>query len=404
MCKYLPFGGIDMLKYAHCFIFVLDIQNKKWRDFSNKPQPGMGVYSVSNYFFSNTSNGLRKIFSEDTAFSGITGFSNECLRLSEQRIKDWKLMYNDLLQQGEYCLINIPGYHYPCEGSRESAYAIVNRIFKTQVQLMRGIGISEYAELVEKIFELRFGTKPQDYDSNKAADYLFPGPVFAKTDHYRPAGTLSARTSNTIQTEITVQEDLSAFKLDPAVKYFVVHSTAATEKSTLNEIEPYRNIINHTFESGGKGHAYIFKDGSIIILVPYTEKTWATKAERKENHHVLAWGACIHIELVYPEDAVPTEKQYQELAKLYYLFYKANNRKLIIVSHLEMDRGIKEGHSDPTNFNFNIFYDIIRKTYSIDIIAGTDGITNERHNKSLNQEDMINSYPPVLSGPIRRHN
>ena len=45
----------------------------------------------------------------------------------------------------------------------------------------------------------------------------------------------------------------------------------------------------------------------------------------------------------------------------------------------------------------------LRDTYDITIIEGTDGIEQSRYEKP-NQADNVHSFPPVLSGPIRRKN
>ena len=92
---------------------------------------------------------------------------------------------------------------------------------------------------------------------------------------------------------------------------------------------------------------------------------------------------------------------FNELAKIYYYFYKANNRKLIIVPHREFDRGVSGAHDDPTNFDFKKFYKILQNSYNIIIIEGTDGIEQSRYEKP-NQGDNIHSFPPILSGPIKR--
>jgi hypothetical protein len=121
------------------------------------------------------------------------------------------------------------------------------------------------------------------------------------------------------------------------------------------------------------------------------------------GHYEEAWGACIHVELDFINDETPTEAQYEVLAKLYYYFHKANySKKLKIISHLEFDRGIDGAHSDPgINFSFQKLYDLLEKRYSIHIEPGIDGITEERHRASIdNNFEMKQNWPPLLSGAI----
>jgi hypothetical protein len=139
-----------------------------------------------------------------------------------------------------------------------------------------------------------------------------------------------------------------------------------------------------------------------VVIVPCQEKARATKSEQKENlRHGQTWGSCIHIELVYGIPP-PSEAQYKSLARLYYNFYRANaNRKLIVIPHLELDRGLEDGHSDPRDFDFNKFYAILKDFYHINFIDGVDGITQERFGYRIrNDFEMKQNFPPVLKGPV----
>lgn len=199
-----------MAGYKFGFDFLLDISNEKWRAYSNNEAGKankMGVYTVARYFYVETQDKLKKVFPDNPNFTSLENFANACLKLSEDNIKDWKLLYNnDLLQHGESCLIGIPGYYYPHDVKRESAYSIVNRNFKANVNQIGGIEILEYADLVEKIFVLRFGAKPQDYIADKPADYLLPSPLFGRSDHAGSGNSSGTEAANVIQTEIEIQK------------------------------------------------------------------------------------------------------------------------------------------------------------------------------------------------------
>ena len=172
---------------------------------------------------------------------------------------------------------------------------------------------TEYADLVERIFELRFGVKPQECTLNKSIDYLFPSPFIAKSAHYIPSCAALPQTNNINQIDTKIPEDLSAFKLEPAVKYFVIHDTEGNK--TKEDIILEYTTKEYSYDINFQGHVYIMSNGQDIVVVPYQEKARATKSEQKENHrHNQTWGACIHIEL------------------------------LIVIPHLEMDRGITGGH------------------------------------------------------------
>jgi len=72
----------------------------------------------------------------------------------------------------------------------------------------------------------------------------------------------------------------------------------------------------------------------------------------------------------------------------------------IIVPHIEVDRGIADGHQDPTDFDYNHFYSILKaKGVPIDDIKKFDHKRYWGH-KSYKvpwTTDKTN-WPPILSG------
>ncbi len=172
--------------------------------------------------------------------------------------------------------------------------------------------------------------------------------------------------------------------------YFVIHSTGG--ELSKKSIEGY---IGHQ----GKAHAYIMRDGEIINIIDFDKDAWATKREKQDKSLI---GTMYHIELNYAAGDSPSKAQYNKLAEI----YKQLNTEavksgddLIIVPHIEVDRGVKNGHSDPENFDFDHFYSVLKE----------QGVKVEKVNKITqgrysipNRADQKSNWPPVLSGAVER--
>lgn len=201
-----------------------------------------------------------------------------------------------------------------------------------------------------------------------------------------------------IKSNWTVDE-LHQYRLPDRVEYFVLHCTAG---SNLNLGGKHGLKAKKKAGTRWAGHVYIDKTGEIFQLVPFKEVATATKTEipkikKKKNpwYQSSARGAMLHFEQVFVEGP-PTEKQYEKLAFFYNKFYEANNKKkLIIVSHREIDRGIPNGHEDPPKFNYATFYKLLKDKYSIDIKVGEEGIAQGRHDQKQDYGYKV-EYPPVL--------
>jgi len=103
-----------------------------------------------------------------------------------------------------------------------------------------------------------------------------------------------------------------------------------------------------------KSHLFILPNGEIQEIWPLNERNvWATKAESKK----VAKKRMFHVELDYEYAA--TQQQYEHLADVYIKLCQSDGYWLIIVPHIEVDRGIPKGHSDATNFDYNKFYQIL---------------------------------------------
>lgn len=376
------------------FCFYLNPKNTKWNDYfskwrlENPKQSGITIYSVCNFFYKELKDDLSKLYNGN--LPSLSELTENSEKLSKENIKNWNALYSNYLQDNEYCYIALQGYSIT--DKKQTCLSLVSS-HKNELNLSGiDLSVTKYSEILQKFFLLKEGFLSQN-SNETSLNYFLP-----LIGNVSSSSVLQNQTGAEIN-NITIQDDnepdLTAYKLESKVKYFVVHSTSGEMKKSA--IEGWKG-------KDGIGHAYIMDNGEIIQIIDFTKFTWATRTEdpdRPQWYNATARGACIHIELNYDNDDSPSEAQYKELAKIYYYFYKKNNRKLIIVPHREFDRGIQGAHDDPTNFNFVKFYKILKDSYDIEIIVGTDGIEQSRYEKP-NQADNVHSFPPVLSGSIKR--
>jgi hypothetical protein len=142
--------------------------------------------------------------------------------------------------------------------------------------------------------------------------------------------------------------------------HFVIHQTV---DGKLTE----KKIKDLFGGKKGKGHQYILKSGKIVRLFSLDEPgVFATKAETsavplhgKKPSFALK-GKMIHTEVDYEDGGEPNKEQYAALRDLYIEACQHVGRILTIVPHIEVDRGIKNGHSDPQNFLYNDFYALLK--------------------------------------------
>jgi hypothetical protein len=205
-----------------------------------------------------------------------------------------------------------------------------------------------------------------------------------------PNGTKLSYVANK---KTTAAEDNAAKALDVTLKrnkYFVVHSTGG--ELSKKSIEGYKG-------HQGKAHAYIMCDGELINIVDFNKDAWATKMEKQDKSLI---GLMYHIELNYAAGGSPSKPQYSKLAEIFQqLNIEAvkNRDNLVIVPHIEVDRGVKNGHSDPENFDFDYFYGVLKGLgIEVDKISK---ITQQRYSIP-NRADQKSNWPPVLSGAVAR--
>lgn len=184
--------------------------------------------------------------------------------------------------------------------------------------------------------------------------------------------------------------------------HFVIHQTVAGNLTRTSVISRYGGRRN-------KAHVYVLKSGETVFLWNFTEKLiTATKAELPGSYSPIRGqfpdfpirGKLIHVEVDYEEDGRPNEAQYRTLAQLYIDACRVVERLLIIVPHIEIDRGIRNGHNDPQNFDYDHFYDILTER-GIDI-SRIPKFSHDRYwgrnTYKIPWDTDTFHFPPVLEG------
>lgn len=184
----------------------------------------------------------------------------------------------------------------------------------------------------------------------------------------------------------------------PERKYFVVHCTAFGASD-----EAMRRWVENRKKEGAryKSHGVILPSGEYLPIWPFDEaKVWATKTETCRETQSKALGAAVNIEVhyfcAYNRPDSPTEAQYLTLSKIYKDLI-GRLGPLAIVSHREVDRGLKDGHDDPDGFSFAHFYSTMRSN-GVDVDKSAK-ISDRRHYLRTDP-DISHHWPPQMSGPL----
>jgi hypothetical protein len=181
-------------------------------------------------------------------------------------------------------------------------------------------------------------------------------------------------------------------------RIFAVHCTAFGAND-----DAMRRWVRRNIQEGrrNKSHGVILPSGEWLPMWPFEEaRVWATKTETCAQTKPRALGAVINIELHYfcavNRPDTTSEAQYDRLARLY---KEVNDRygALHIVSHREIDRGLRDGHNDPIGFNFAHFYEKLA-ALSVDI-DDISTFSDARHNLRTGP-DISHNWEPELQGPI----
>ena len=205
---------------------------------------------------------LSKVFDNDSDITSLSPLSEESLSLSTESFKKWDVTYKDLLSEGEMCCIAIPGYLY--KGSAQSCFSVVNTIIKKQVILTDSITISDYAQLVEDLFVLRFGKKPQDF-TGLQIEYFIPAQQIVVSQAAINAGEvkenkcfcnrdITVEEMTSLIYELRDKEKYKSYKECLFIKGDECEEIRHTKDKTLKdstEIENFTKEINKTFSTYG---------------------------------------------------------------------------------------------------------------------------------------------------------
>jgi hypothetical protein len=415
---------MDELAYSYGFLFVPDINNKPWTEYfynssSVDTRRNQGIDSAAEYFYK-LKETLDMMLPNMPGVKDLTAYEAACSNLSKYFIngicKEPNIKYNyyDMLGHGKPCMIFMPGYYYKTR-ENETWEQSLNNFIKIIEDIAdyswfnpfndKRYSRDNITKVIKDVFYLRYGIglDSQDYRGYKHPKELwFPSVFFIRTCNHTP--------SFFVYEKYIHDRDIWSYfhfnngkqdNSDVAVTYFVLHD-AYGDKIKKSDLWETGNIA---------GHAFIFSDGEVITKVPYTTRTLATKMEnpiieagtsvQRNAHAQKASGSCIHIRL-QNRDSPPTDQQYESLAKLYYYFYKANNdKKLIIIPHVEFDRGLFNGEDTLKGFDFDKLYTILKDTYGIGIQPGTDGIDPERFKMyPHNSLYMKSNFPPIITNSL----
>lgn len=190
------------MNYYAGFNFELNEGNPKWKEYYDSlGKKSFGVFSVTQYFTKKlkelADDKLDKVFKIEPSY--INKLADNSLHLSEEAIPEWNEIYSNMLQQGEYCSIAIPGYAW--DGAPQTSYSFMTKVARKEVTLSDVLTIPEYAELVEKLFILRFGKKPQDCTTD-TVEFFIPALQYAISEHFVASDsedTVQTKKENTLQ-------------------------------------------------------------------------------------------------------------------------------------------------------------------------------------------------------------
>ena len=160
----------------------------------------------------------------------------------------------------------------------------------------------------------------------------------------------------------------------PEARYFVIHDTSAPkfgafpadldDNASVNDLTRFR--CEDSFE---KAHAYINRQGEVLVGHDFSVPWRGTKFERAAGFGNALRGLFLHVELIQPRRGVPghhqfdveaplpgfTAAQYDRLALLYTVASVRAGAWLIPAFHAVIDGDIRGGHDDPQNFSLDSF-------------------------------------------------
>jgi hypothetical protein len=167
----------------------------------------------------------------------------------------------------------------------------------------------------------------------------------------------------------------------PTARYFVIHDTSGPNfgrrafPDNLDDNPRINNLAQFRCSDGWeRAHAFINREGGILVGHDYGTPWRATKFERATQFDGALKGLFVHNELIQPrrndralhrrndaETPNPafTTAQYDRLALLYIVASVRADRWLIPAFHAAIDADIPGGHDDPLNFDIEAFANAI---------------------------------------------
>ena len=164
------------MDYYAGFCFRLDYYNKIWWNYYETLNTStVSTTQIVRYFIKELGSQFEKIYKD---FIDVDSVSNKSLELSRQVIQDWDEKYeNGLYKINSVCCVAIPGFIYKTAPTdSHTLYDSIN----DKIDSFGLLSDEEYIELIEKIFMMRFGIRPQD-SKTKEVEFFIPAmlPVFS---------------------------------------------------------------------------------------------------------------------------------------------------------------------------------------------------------------------------------
>lgn len=288
-------------------------------------------------------------------------------------------------------LIELTGCDLRSSGDREAVFGGAGAVVELPTEISRDVVIT-IGELPSSQLEQQISIPSASSREDRDARILDPDLKKA------PLGEAIRERASEIFGDPDVLVPSLDDRLAPTPRYFIVHCTAFAASD-----DSMRRWVRKNTERGtrSKSHGVVLPSGEYLSMWLFGErKVWATKTETCRETGPSALGAAINIEVHYfcarNRNDKATEEQYATLAGL----YKDTSDQyglLTVVSHREVDRGLRLGHDDPIGFSFARFYEhLARVGISVSEIKKIE----DRRHDLRSAPDISHHYPPQLDGPL----
>jgi hypothetical protein len=174
--------------------------------------------------------------------------------------------------------------------------------------------------------------------------------------------------------------------LSRSATYVVFHDTSTPNYRTqpwpvsIDDDPKINNLARYECDNDiERAHAFINRQGTILLAHDFTVPWRATKFETAKNYGSSLKGLFLHIEMIQPRRALRgygrrndflapnpgfSQAQYDSLALVYTVASRRAGFWLIPAFHSVLDEGIRDKHDDPQNFRLESF------AWSLDHLIG----------------------------------